>query len=137
MTNAASSGRAEDARIRAELAASSSRYESERAQVLIDGFIAKAMELGIAPEPLRARTFSGAEVKTDKQGWYIRKNRSIAVGTDGCYYILTVPGGLLDRVRGVSLKPTPPSLQVGRGGRDGETGDLKDFLARALQPDRP
>jgi hypothetical protein len=134
VTNAASNGRAEDARIRAELAASSSRYESERAQVLIDAFVAKAMELGIAPEPLRARTFSGAEVKTDKVGWYIRKNKSIAVGTDGGYYQLTVPGGsgFLDKLRGVRLAATPPPLVVGRGGRDGETGDLTEFLDRLL-----
>ena len=133
----AGSNRIDDARFRDELAKSAARHEAERAQVLIDEFIWQATTLGIAPVPLRATTMSGHDVRTDKQGWYIRKNRSIAVGTDGCYYILTVPGGLLDRVRGVSLKPTPPSLQVGRGGRDDETGDLKDFLARALQPDRP
>jgi hypothetical protein len=133
-----SSGRAEDARIRAELAASSSRFESERAQVMIDGFVAQAMELGIAPEPLRARTFSGADVKTDKVGWYIRKNKSIAVGTDGGYYQLTVPGGsgVLDKLRGVKLKATPPPLVVGRGGRDGETGDLSEFLDRVLDRKR-
>lgn len=136
MTN--SSGRAEDARIRAELAASSSRFESERAQVMIDGFVAQAMELSIAPEPLRARTFSGADVKTDKVGWYIRKNKSIAVGTDGGYYQLTVPGGsgVLDKLRGVKLKATPPPLVVGRGGRDGETGDLSEFLDRVLDRKR-
>ena len=132
--SSASSGRAEDARVRAELAAASGRYESERAQVLIDAFIAKAMELGIHPEPLRARTFAGAEVKTDKLGWYIRKNHSIAVGTDGGYYQLTVPGGsgLMARLRGVKLAATPPPLVVGRGGRDGETGDLTEFLDRVL-----
>jgi hypothetical protein len=130
----ASSGRAEDARKRADLAAASGRYESERAQVLIDAFGVKAMELGIDPEPLRAKTFEGAEVKTDKVGWYIRKNRSIAVGTDGGYYQLTVPGGsgLLQRLRGVKLSATPPPLIVGRGGRDGETGDLSEFLERVL-----
>ncbi len=130
----ASSGRAEDARKRAELAASSGRYESERAQILIDAFIVKAMDLGIDPAPLRARTFAGTEVKTDKVGWYIRKNRSIAVGTDGGYYQLTVPGGsgFMERLRGVKLVATPPPLVVGRGGRDGETGDLSEFLDRVL-----
>ena len=134
MVSRASGGRAEDARVRAELAASSGRYESERAQVLIDAFVAHAMELGIAPEPLRARTFAGAEVKTDKLGWYIRTNHSIAVGTDGGYYQLTVPGGsgLLERLRGVKLAASPPPLVVGRGGRDGETGDLSEFLERVL-----
>ena len=138
MVSSASSGRANDARIRAELAAASGRYESERAQVLIDGFIGKAMELGIAPEPLRARTFAGAEVKTDKVGWYIRKNKSIAVGTDGGYYQLTVSGagGLMERLRGVKLAATPPPLVVGRGGRDGETGDLVEFLDRVLSQKR-
>jgi hypothetical protein len=133
-----SRGRADDARIRAELAAASGRHESDKAQVLIDGFIAKAMELGIAPEPLRARTFAGTEVKTDKVGWYIRKNRSIAVGTDGGYYQLTVPGtgGLVERLRGVKLSATPPPLVVGRGGRDGETGDLSEFLDRVLAQKR-
>ena len=134
--SSASSGRAEDARVRAELAAASGRYESEKAQVLIDAFIAKAMGLGIDPEPLRARTFAGAEVKTDKFGWYIRKNH--AVGTDGGYYQLTVPGGsgLLERLRGVKLAATPPPLVVGRGGRDGETGDLSEFLDRVLASKR-
>ena len=136
--SSASSGRAEDARVRAELAASSGRFEAEKAQVLIDAFVVKAMELGIAPEPLRARTFAGVEVKTDKLGWYIRKNHSIAVGTDGGYYQLTVPGGsgFLERLRGVKLAATPPPLVVGRGGRDGETGDLTEFLDRALAPKR-
>ena len=134
MVSSGSSGRAEDARVRAELAAAAGRHESERAQVLIDAFVAKATELGIPPEPLKARTFAGAEVKTDKQGWYLRKNRSIAIGTDGGYYQLTVPGGtgLVERLRGVKLTATPPPLVVGRGGRDGETGDLSEFLDRAL-----
>ncbi len=138
MVSSASNGRAEDARVRAELAAGSARYESERAQVLIDGFIVKAMGLGIDPEPLRAHTFGGAEVKTDKLGWYIRKNHSIAVGTDGGYYQLTVPGGsgFLERLRGVKLAATPPPLVVGRGGRDGETGDLSEFLDRVLSQKR-
>ena len=133
-----SGGRAEDARVRAELAAASGRFESERAQVIIDAFVVHAMELGIAPEPIRARTFAGAEVKTDKVGWYIRKNHSIAVGTDGGYYQLTVPGGsgLLERLRGVKLAATPPPLVVGRGGRDGETGDLSEFLDRVLASKR-
>lgn len=131
------SQRMEDAQQREALARSAARHEADRAQVLIDEFIWQATTLGIAPVPLRATTMSGHDVRTDKTGWYIRRNRSIAVGADGGYYILTVPGGLLDRIRGVQLRATPPSLQVGRGGRDGETGDLKDFLARALHPEQP
>lgn len=127
-----SNPRAEDARLREQLAASHARAESDRAQVLIDAFVVEAQERGVRAVPLRAKTMSGHEVKTDKAGWYIRRNHSIAIGEDGGYYVLTVPGGLAERLRGVRLKQTPPPLVVGRGGRDGETGDLQDFLDRAL-----
>ncbi len=56
----------------------------------------------------------------------------MAIGEDGGYYILVVPGGLGERLRGVKLTPTPPPLIVGQGGRDGETGPLTDFLERRL-----
>ncbi len=124
--------RAEEAARRAELAASSERAESKQAQVLIDRFVADAKAKGIAPHPLRATLYSGQNVKTDKTGWYIRKNKSLAVGEDGSYYILTVPGGLRERLTGVKLKPSAPPLLIGKGGRDGESGDLADFLARRL-----
>lgn len=124
--------RAEEAAIRLELAASESRGESIKAQELIDGFIRDAAAAGIAPEPLRATLYSGPTVKTDKRGWYLRKNKSVAIGEDGGYYILTVPGGFLERIRGVKLFKSPAPLVVGLGGRDGETGDLVDFLARRL-----
>ncbi|MGI3783508.1 MAG: hypothetical protein ACRYG2_22310, partial [Janthinobacterium lividum] len=76
--------------------------------------------------------FDGHAVKTDKTGWYLRKNKSVAVGDDGAYYALTVPGGLRERLAGVRLQPSPPPLEVGRGGRDGETGDLAEFLRKRL-----
>ncbi|MEL4356363.1 MULTISPECIES: hypothetical protein [unclassified Luteococcus] len=126
------SQRQEDARRRIELNEQSVRQEARAAQQLIDEFIAEATRRGIRPEPLKATVMSGPTVKTDKQGWYLRKNRSIAIGTDGGYYVLTVPGGRLARFTGVALQPTPPPLVVGRGGRDGETGDLKEFLGWRL-----
>lgn len=124
--------RAEEAARRAELAAAHERGESRAAQAMIDSFVTEARERGIAPEPLRATLLSGQSVKTDQQGWYLRKNRSVAVGADGNYYVLTVPGGLAERIRGAKLRPTPPPLVVGKGGRDGETGDLAEFLRRRL-----
>lgn len=135
-TPAEGNSRADDARVRIELAQAHARHESEQAQRLIDEFIWQAQQLSLPAVPLRARLFSGQEVKTDKTGWYIRVNRSIAIGTDGGYYQLTVPGSMMARLRGVRLVATPPPLVVGRGGRDGETGDLKDFLAKALHPQR-
>jgi len=120
--------RAEEAARRAELAAAQDRAESLQAQKLIDGFVAAANAKGMAPAPLRATLYTGQSVKTDKLGWYLRKNESLAIGEDGSYYVLTVPGGFRERLSGVKLKPTPPPLIVGKGGRDGESGDLADFL---------
>jgi hypothetical protein len=124
--------RAEDAARRAELEAAQERGESLQAQKLVDEFVATARAKGVAPHPLRATLYSGQSVKTDKIGWYIRKNESVAVGEDGSYYVLVVPGGLRERLSGVKLKPSPPPLIVGKGGRDGDTGDLADFLKLRL-----
>ena len=124
--------RAEEAARRAQLAAAAERGESAQAQVLIAAFVAQAKAQGLTPVPLRATLYTGQSVKTDKVGWYLRKNESLAIGEDGAYYILTVPGGLKERLRGVQLKPSPPPLLVGKGGRDGETGDLSVFLERLL-----
>ncbi len=101
---------------------------------MIDDFIARATDQHVQPEPLWATTHGGARVKTDKLGWYLRRNKSVAIGTDGGYYVLTVPasGGLLTRFRGVKLEASLPPLIVGRGGRDGETGPLSEFLDRRL-----
>ena len=75
--------RAEEAARRAELAANAARGESKQAQILIDRFVAEARERGIAPHPLQATLYSGQSVKTDKSGWYLRKNESLAIGDDG------------------------------------------------------
>ena len=126
--------RAEDAAQRAKLAAAQERGESIQAQKLINEFLAAAKAKGIAPHPLRATLYSGQSVKTDKIGWYLRKNHSVAIGADGRYYVLIVPGGLRERLSGAKLQPTPPPLVVGRGGKDGETGDLAKFLQLRLEP---
>ncbi len=125
--------RAEEAARRAELAANQQRGESARAQVLIDQFLADAKAAGLTPEPLRATLFDGSSVKTNKTGWYLRKNRSVAVGDDGSYYVLTVPGGFKERLRGARLAASPPPLEIGRGGRDGESGPMSDFLRWTLE----
>lgn len=120
------------AKIRHELSQGNARAEAAQAKVLIDEFIEEAKARGIDPRPLKARTLDGHLVKTDKVGWYLRNNHSIALDADGNYYSLTVPGGLMERLRGVKLVPTLAPMVIGRGGRDGETGDLKEFLAWIL-----
>jgi len=124
--------RQRSARVRAELMAATQRRESQQAQKLIDEFVRQVGEAGLPPVGLKARTTSGQVVRTNVRGWYIKADHSVAVGVDGGYYSLTVFGGLVTKLRGVSLQPSPPPLIVGHGGKDGESGDLKDFLGRAL-----
>lgn len=124
--------RARDAQRRIELGQQSARAEAAAAQKLIDEFIVAARAKGMQPVPLKATTMDGHVVRTDKHGWYLRQNHSIAIDEDGGYHVLTVPGGWKERFRGVKLTPSLPPLQVGRGGRDGETGDLKEFLGWVL-----
>lgn len=126
------SQRQADARRRHELAAAAARAEALAAQEQLDAFVARLSSLGVAPEPLQATLLSGARVKTDQLGWYLNKARTLAVAPDGRYYQLVTSGGPLARFTGVKLRPAAPTLVIGRGGRDGETGDLADFLARAL-----
>lgn len=117
---------------RVEMSAAAAEREAREAQLLIDGFIAQARDFGIEPEPLRMHLSGGGTARTDKKGWYIKVNQTVAIGEDGGYYILSMPGGLRERLKGVRLTPSQPALQVSRGGRDGETGDLADFLTKRL-----
>ena len=127
-----SNSRAEDARRREEMAAAALRNESIAAQVQVDEFVATAKSRGLTPEPLRAQLMDGTRVKSDQVGWYLTRARTLAIAPDGRFFQLLTTGGRLARFTGVKLSPSPPPLVIGRGGRDGETGDLKDFLARAL-----
>ncbi|MFT8395330.1 hypothetical protein [Propionibacterium sp.] len=125
--------RAEMARTQAKIQQRAARREAAEAQKLIDEFVASARRAGLDAVPLVAQLISGGTAKTDRTGWYIKRSHTIAVGEDGGYYLLTAPGGLRARWRGVHLEPSQPGLQVGRGGRDGETGDLAEFLQRTLE----
>ncbi|MFT4225015.1 hypothetical protein [Micropruina sp.] len=126
------SSRQEDARRRQELADAALRNESVAAQVLIDEFVATAAARGLKAEPLRALLMDGTRVKSDQVGWYINKGQTLAIAPDGRFFKLLTTGGRFARFTGVKLSPSLPPMVVGRGGRDGETGDLKDFLDRAL-----
>ena len=127
------SQRQADARRRHELAAGAAQAEAQAAQHQLDAFVARLRELGTAPEPLQATLLNGSRVKTDRTGWYLNKARTLAVAADGSYYQLVTAGSALARFTGVKVQPSQPTLVIGRGGRDGETGDLGDFLARALE----
>ena len=128
-----SADRREDARRRHEMNAAARRLEAAEAQKIIDTFVADAGALGLAPEPLRATTYSGQSVKTDKTGWYLNRRHSLAIGADGGYYRLVVPDlGLFARLSGIKLTPEDPPLMVAANGKDGEGGALTWFLERVL-----
>lgn len=106
--------------------------EAEQARAMLAEFVAGQRDAGVAPEPLRARVPGRRTTyRTGLSGWYLRVNRSIAVGEDGSFYILDVPAGLRARLRGVTLEPSDPPLVVGRGARDGESIELAELLRRA------
>lgn len=127
------SRRQADARRRHELAQAAAQAEAQAAQAHLDGFLARLREAGVEPEPLQATLLSGRRVKTGLVGWYLNASRTLAVAPDGSYYQLVTAGSALARFTGVTPPPSPPTLVIGRGGRDGETGDLTEFLERAYE----
>jgi hypothetical protein len=125
--------RVDAARAQAEAHQRRRSAEHERARALLRDFVAEARERGLEPVPLQARAWSGrGRFRTDVTGWYLRRNGSLGVGTDGEFYVLGVPGGLRERLLGVRLQPTDPPLVVGAGGRDGESVPLADLLRARL-----
>ena len=103
--------------------------ESAQARELLVEFVRELTERGVAPESLRAQVIgSGTSYRTGISGWYLRKNKSVAVDTDANFYILGTPASLAARVTGVRVLPSDPPLVVGQGGRDGESIKLADLL---------
>lgn len=107
--------------------------ESAQAKLLIEQFVRDATAAGITPEQLTARSYSGeGRYRTNVTGWYLKRDRSIAVGTDGNFYVMACPGGIAAKLKGVTISPADPPLEVGKGGRDGESMPMADALAKRL-----
>lgn len=107
--------------------------EHEKATALIREAIVRFEEAGITPYPLRARPYTGSgTIRTGLVGWYLKKDRSLGIDTEGRYYVLRVSGDLLSRLRGATPDPSLAPLVVGRGARDGETFDLSRLLQMRL-----
>jgi len=116
--------------------------EIVEAQALIDEFVRGLQERGVAPGQLRARVPDRRlTYRTPHAGWYIRRNKSLAIGAGGEFYILDVPASLRSRLFGADVRPSDPPLTVGRGARDGESIGLADLLRQRLTsppaPDLP
>ena len=108
--------------------------EAREASALLADFVRRAGERGLPPQPLSARTFDGRSTyRTRVKGWYLKSNRSVAVGEDGAYYVLSVPSSLRSRFAGADLEPSVPRLIVGAGGGDGETVPLGRLLDKRLE----
>ncbi|MFC8731989.1 hypothetical protein ACFT5B_05970 [Luteimicrobium sp. NPDC057192] len=97
-------------------------------------FVERALAHGPAPVPLRVRAYGGgSSYRTPLRGWYLRTDRTAAVGEDGSFYVLTAPRSLRARLTGTTPTPSDPPLVLGAGGRDGESVDLDVALERALR----
>ena len=111
-----------------------SEQESAKAQVLIDRFVERATQGGLATEELTARPWSGrGRYRTGVVGWYLRRDGSIGVGVDGGFYLLAVAPVRFGQWRTVRVNPSPPPLEVGKGAKDGESFPLEDLLEMRLQ----
>jgi|SRR5690554_5336656 len=107
--------------------------ESRQAAALLADFVEQARALGIEPERLNARSYDGrSRYRTHTQGWYLKRDRTVAVGTDGNFYILAVPPSLTSMLRGAPLTPSPPPLELGKGGRDGQSIPLPEAIEKRL-----
>ncbi len=108
--------------------------EARQASALIAQFVRDATAAGLATTVLRARAYSGdARYRTNVEGWYVRKDHSLGIGTDGGFYVLSTPASFAARVTGVTLTPSDPPMELGRGARDGESMPLPKALTIRLE----
>ena len=108
--------------------------DTQRARGLLAGFIRERTEQGIQPRPLRAPVVGSAtSYRTGLTGWYLRRNRSLAVDVDGNFYVLGTPASPKARLFGVRMTPSDPPLIVGLGARDGESIALDELLRLRLR----
>jgi hypothetical protein len=125
--------RREAAQVKADQFARARAGETARAREKILEFARRAQERGLTAGPLLARAGDGKPTyRTGLVGWYLNRDGSLGVTTDGRYYTLISPVSLKARLRGVTLQPTDPPLQVGAGARDGESIALDVLLAMRL-----
>lgn len=133
MNDAWADERGEAALRKADAMARARSAESSRAAVLVAQFARDALAAGLQPERLTARAYNGStRYRTQITGWYLKRDRSIGISTDGIFYVLSTAGGLGARFSGVTLEPGEPLMELGRGARDGESMPLVDALAGRL-----
>ncbi len=121
--------RREAAQAHAERLERARAEQTARARRLVEAFSAEALRRGLVTRPLLARPGEAPPTyRTGLVGWYLNRDGSLGVTPDGGYYVLVSPAGLRARFLGVTLRPADPPLQVGAGGRDGESIALDALL---------
>ena len=129
--------RTEAARVQQGRLQARKNAEHEKAEAIIAQQWPIIRQRGPAPVKLEVQGYGGVgRARTNLTGWYLRKNRTVALGTDGKFYVLIAPLSTMDRIRGLKPQPTRPPLIIGEGGKDGETIDLKDALERVYNPSK-
>lgn len=124
---------AEAAKRRQVLLDAQEEAESKKAAEFLRRFVAEAEATGLQPEPLEAIGYGGkGRAKTNLEGWYLKADHTLAVDTDGNYYILIRDLNLLDRLRTQKMTPSPPPMILSKGARDGESMDLTAKLDQML-----
>ena len=121
-------------------AARAAEAEARLTAPMVAGFAEAMRSAGVEATRLRALPYSGGgTLRTDVVGWYVRRDRRAAVDTDGRWYVLVVAPSLRGRLAGVHLEPSDAPLQVGAGGRDGDSVALDLLLRLRLDagPDFP
>lgn len=121
--------RREAARVHAERLDRARAEQAERARHMVEAFAAQATQRGLHTRPLLARPGEGPPTyRTGLDGWYLNRDGSLGVTPDGRYFVLVTRTSLRARWLGVTLEPAEPPLQVGAGGRDGESIALDVLL---------
>jgi hypothetical protein len=125
--------RRDDAQAQADRLARIRATETTRAREMILAFVDRAGRRGLTAGPLLARAGDRKPTyRTGLVGWYLSRDGSLGVTTEGDYYILSAPPSVKRRLLGVTLQPTDPPLQVGAGARDGESIALGVLLDMRL-----
>jgi hypothetical protein len=107
--------------------------ETTRARELLARFVREMAARGIPPARLRVRIADSRRTyRTNLTGWYLRRNRSLAVSVEGDLYLLETSRSRRGWLRPVRLQPIDPPLRVGVGARDGESMPLERLLRQRL-----
>jgi len=122
------------AAIQASRLAARQDAEHTRAEALLAKFLPIVTAHGPAPVDLMVQGYGGVGLApTHLKGWYLRNNRTCALGTDGKFYVLIAPlSRFHPKWRKIKIAPSRPPLIIGEGGKDGDTIELSESLERIL-----